>query len=62
VLGYADDTVLLAAADDAVSATLKANRGTEILIRIIDGLGLMLAARKTKAMMFSEIKRDNKVV
>jgi len=58
VLGYADDTVLLAAADGAISATLKANRGLQILMRVVDDLGLTLAANKTRAMIFSKIKKD----
>lgn len=52
VLGYVDDTIVLAEADSYEEAKIKASMQTERVIQEIRSLGLKMATEKTEAIVF----------
>lgn len=52
IIGYADDTLVIAAANNVENALVRANLQTSRVLRRIRGLGLEVAPRKTEAVVF----------
>ncbi|KAI4476938.1 hypothetical protein M0804_013118 [Polistes exclamans] len=63
VVCYADDTALLSARRDISQAIATAERDLEVLMGVVEGLGLEVAPRKTEAMAFpaSALRRRRNV-
>ncbi|KMQ83033.1 reverse transcriptase, partial [Lasius niger] len=57
VFCYADDTLIIGGADTKHLATAYAKRGTDVIIRRIESIGLCVAAEKTEMVVFHKRRR-----
>lgn len=57
MVGYADDTLVLATAEDTMNAAIRASVQVGRVVRRIRGIGLEVAAGKTEAMVFGNKRR-----